>query len=153
MAEPLLYASMAGESEARSDLDRFMATERIVAWADVIGPKIAKALKDEAPVGEGDHSGALKDSIQYQRSTTFGRVELRFHTNVPYARYVVEGTGQHPITARNAQTLHYTGRDGVEYFRRSVSHPGTAANAFNERAYRKMLPEIAASFRAIFERI
>lgn len=153
MAEPLLYASMAGEAEARSDLDRFMATERIVAWADVVGPKIAKALKDEAPVGEDPNSGTLKNSIQYQRSTSFGRVELRFHTNVPYARYVVEGAGQHPIAARNAQSLHYTGRDGVEYFRRSVNHPGSKPNAFNERAYKKMLPEIAASFKAIFERI
>jgi hypothetical protein len=151
MAEPLLYASMAGEADARSELLRFIATERLVAWADAIGPKINKALKDEAPVGEGPGAGVLKESIQYQRTTISGMVTLRFHTNVPYARYVVEGTGQHPISARNAQTLHFTGRDGVEYFRHSVNHPGNKPNPFNQRAYERMLPEIAASFRAVFE--
>lgn len=153
MAEPLLWVSMSGDSEARSRLMAFSATKRITAWADVMGPKIARELKEEAPEGEDPGSGSLKNSIKYERRTAIGRVALTFHTDVPYARYVIEGTRDHPINARNAQYLHYTGRDGVEYFRRSVHHPGNKPNPFNQRVYERMLPEIASSFRAIFEGI
>ncbi len=153
MADPLLSIGMSGDSGAESRLKAFDATARMVSWADSSGPKLAAEIRREAPVSPNAGGGRLRDSIRYQRSTSIGGVTLKFHTNVPYAPYVVEGTIPHAIDARIALTLHFVGGDGAEHFPKHVWHPGTKANEFPQRALLKMLPEITSSFAEVFEEI
>lgn len=152
--------------DASADIrELFMVTERLVLWSDAVGPRLAKTMKDMAPVyptNPADSAnaatgwntpGLLKNSISYQRRTSVGKVTLNFiSTGVPYATYVVEGTAAHPITPHGAGLLHFFGRDGSEVFRGEVSHPGTPANPFPKDAFEADFPDMMALFLEMFKR-
>jgi hypothetical protein len=127
-----------GGDLAGSPFARFDWTEAAAEWADEAGPMTLAALKAEAPVGKSDplsgrKGGALRDSIRYERETAPGSVSMTFTANVPYAGYVIGGTGPHVIAASAAQALQFM-LDGAVTYRKSVNHPGTKANDFPERA-------------------
>jgi Bacteriophage HK97-gp10, putative tail-component len=132
-----LTVELSGDSIADSPFARFSWTKAAVEWADEAGPMVRAALKAEAPVGKTDLSGRkggrLRDSIRYERETAVGSVTMVFTANVPYAGFVIEGTGPHVITASAARALQFEFQGAVTY-RRSVQHPGTKANDFPERA-------------------
>jgi Bacteriophage HK97-gp10, putative tail-component len=133
-----LTIEFSGDSIADSPFARFSWTRAAVEWADEAGPMALAALKAEAPVGKTDLSGRkggrLRDSIRYERETAVGSVTMIFTANVPYAGYVIEGTGPHVISASAARFLRYEGSDGQFTYSRQVQHPGTKANPFPERA-------------------
>lgn len=140
-----------GDDPAENPFARFSWTRAAVAWMDEAGPLVREALKREAPVAkatpDGRKGGRLRDSIRYERETAAGNVTGIFTANVPYARYVLEGTGPHVITAQAARALRfYPGGEGTPVFRRSVNHPGTKANPFNERALLPLEPLLRRTF-------
>lgn len=50
--------------------------------------------------------------------------------NAPYALFVHEGTGPHPIDPVNARVLRFPAKSGFIVFTPHVDHPGTAAQPF-----------------------
>jgi hypothetical protein len=83
-------------------------------------------------------------------------LDLQVVLGAPYARFVLEGTRPHTITARRpGGMLRFEGRGGP-VFRRSVRHPGTRPNPFVQRAYerrrleyeRRIVTEQARGFNA-----
>lgn len=90
---------------------------------------LTAAARREAPVGL---TGNLRDYL-YTTVTPAGADALNFRlqSDVPYARYVTEGTRAHDIYPRDAQALMWP---GAEHPVRMVHHPGTTANPFLERA-------------------
>jgi hypothetical protein len=121
-----------------------------VVWADTEGPLIARELMAEAPVGKDPAAGRLRDSIRYQRESAFGVVDLQFHTNVPYAPFVIHGTGPHEIFPVVAQALHWH-EEGRDFFAAHVHSPGTSPNDFPQRVLDRMSAEIVASYLSALE--
>lgn len=142
-----------GDDPADSPFARFSWARAAVAWADEAGPLVREALKREAPVAkpspDGRKGGRLRDSIRYERETAAGSVTAVFTANVPYARYVLEGTGPHVITASAARALRFYPAGGdTAVFRRSVNHPGTKPDPFPERAVMPLEPLLRERFTA-----
>jgi hypothetical protein len=130
-------------------LDRFNWNRAAVKWADTIGPIARTALKARAPVGKGERAGRFAASIRYDRRSTGGiSVAARFTANTPYAKYVIEPTKPHRITAKAARYLHWTDDRG-EHFAKSVMHPGTKGNDFAEQLMRHFKPIAQAAYERI----
>ncbi len=153
MADPLLSIGMGANSGAVSRIEKFQAITRMVAWADRWGPPILAELRKEAPV-QGTYKpvsgGALRDSIRYERQSAFAGVRLAFHTNLPYAPYVVGGTDPHAIDPVHARVLAWEDYSGWQ-FRAHVNHPGARANPFPQRVADRMLPAITRSLVDLFK--
>lgn len=60
-----------------------------VQWAEDAGRRVVNAAKERAPVD----NGRLRSSISATLELTPGTCILRVGSDVPYARYVEEGTG------------------------------------------------------------
>ncbi len=143
--------TISGDRPSENPLRRFQWTRAAAAWADEVGPLVRSAMRDRAPVAKGPGGGRLRDSIRYERSTSGGRVELRWGSGVPYVPYVVEGTPPHLIRARAARALRWQSQGGETRFARWVNHPGTRPNPFPRRAMEPLLPVIQAKFREVVE--
>lgn len=117
------------------------------AWAAEVAPLVQRELKARAPVAK-ENGGKLRDSIRHKQVNTAGGVTLTFHTAVPYARYVLDGTRPHEIRPRTARALHWKDAGG-DHFAQLVNHPGTRANRFPERAIKPLLPVIQGRFKQI----
>lgn len=134
-------------------LRRFQWTAAAVEWADSVGPRLASAIRQQAPVGQGPDAGRLRDATRYRRKTTVGAVRLEFHAdNVPYVPFVLHATRPHEILPRAALALHWETPGGAPVFARKVQHPGTRGNPYPTRAYQAMRSEIVAAFRAAIQR-
>lgn len=129
-----------------SPLSHFNWRVAAIRWAEKVEPLVKDRLRQAAPVGKGPGAGRLKDSIRSERAAGAASVVLTFTANVPYAGFVLEGTGPHDIRPRNTQALHWTGPSGP-MFARLVHHPGTRPNPFPERAIRPLEPAIQAALR------
>lgn len=167
-----------GLREARDRLARFRRTQVMVRALDRTAAEVVAALRAEAPFrprGEDFSESAhrevrhLRDSIRTERETGIGRVARVFVSDVPQARYVIDGTRPHPIdptgfSGRTPQTpwraarggqrsvLHFITDGGDEVFTRHVEHPGTRPNPFNVRAWvavrGRVLEQFVAEARA-----
>ncbi len=81
-------------------------------------------VKQEAPVDHGRLAGSFAiDQIN--------PLSWQVYTNVEYALAVHEGTGPHDIYPVHKKALYWPGADHPV---KHVSHPGTAANPFGDRA-------------------
>jgi hypothetical protein len=129
-----------------SPLSRFSWRVASSQWANQVESLVKDRLRQAAPVGQGPGAGRLRDSIKSERVLGAATVVLTFTAHVPYAGFVLEGTGPHDIRPRNAQALHWTGPNG-SMFARLVHHPGTRPNPFPERAIRPLEPAIQAALR------
>lgn len=90
------------------------------------------ALKFQAPV----KTGALRDDISAKQYTGYNAgVTLKFVSSMAYAPFVLFGTRPHMIYASPGKALRFFARDGSLVFAKSVSHPGTQANPFPDRAW------------------
>jgi len=132
--------NMGVEYSGGQGLAKFKALAVLTKWADLVGPEMREALKDKAPVGQGAGAGRLRDSIRYERETFGGGLTMRWTANVPYARYVIDGTAPHEIRPVAARALHWGGKPGV--FAKVVHHPGTQPNDFPEKALAPLEPII-----------
>lgn len=117
------------------------------AWAAEAAPIAQRELKAKAPVAK-ENGGRLRDSIRHKRANGAGGVTLTFYTEVPYARYVLDGTRPHEIRPRTAKALHWKDAGG-DVFAQVVNHPGTKANRFPERALKPLLPVLKGRFKKI----
>ena len=146
MSDPLLAIGMAGDS---SRLDGFDATAAMTEWAKTWARLVTSELAAEAPVGQGDGAGRLRDSIGAPEiKAGGGRVSMTWTSDAPYAGFVIEGTAPHPIYPKNVRALHWD-----DVFALHVNHPGTAANPFPQRAIDHLLPEMTSSLADLFEEI
>jgi hypothetical protein len=144
--DPLLAIGMSGDS---SKLEEFDSTAVMAEWARIWSRLVTAELVHEAPVGQGDDAGALRDSIgEPAIDTGAGRVSMTWTSDVPYAGFVVEGTQPHPIYPVNVRALHW---DSI--FAAHVNHPGTKPNPFPERAIDRLLPEMTSSLGELFKEI
>jgi hypothetical protein len=91
-------------------------------------------------------TGFLVQTFRAQLTTGM----LRWYPTASYARFVEFGTKPHTITATNAKALYWPGADHPV---KSVSHPGTKANAFMERIVETAQPDIDAQFGAALQQI
>lgn len=134
-------------------LEKFSFLRAATAWSDLIGPPVRDALKARAPVGKGGNSGALRQSIRFERNVIVGGVSVTFISSVPYAGYVISGTQPHTIAARYARALRFTPAGATEpVYRRSVYHPGTKANPFPREALIVMRPFLQQTLRDMMSR-
>jgi hypothetical protein len=146
VSDPFLAIGMAGEA---SKLNEFDATVAMAEWAKTWARLVTSELRDEAPVGQDDDAGRLRDSIgPPELELSPGRVAMTWSTDVEYAPFVIEGTQPHPIYPKNARALHWD-----DVFALHVNHPGTQANPFPQRAIDRLLPEMTSSLAALFKEI
>jgi hypothetical protein len=133
-----------------SALGRFKWQAAAVRWADTVGPIGRTALRARAPRGKGQRAGRFAMSIRYARRSTGGlSVEVRYTANTPYARYVIEPTRPHKITAKAARRLHFVDAQGKDHFPVSVNHPGTKGNDFHLRTMRAYVPVAQGAYTRI----
>lgn len=121
-------------------LDRWRWGKVATRWADEMGPVLASAVRDKAPVGKkevGGHNGQLRDSITYRKRITKTSAAIEIVSNVNYAEYVIHGTPRHMIYPRIARRLHWV-EGGNHFYRYRVNHPGYRGNNFPERGARSV---------------
>jgi hypothetical protein len=132
-----------------------------------LGREWKRLMQDEAPEGK---TGKFKKGIGFR---TFARGEDRFlmigHMPQPLGTYITEGTKPHWIQAKNRRALSFfwpkigmrvivPKRGGFKTHVRNdvfwigkggVNHPGTKANPFHKRAYRRWRPKAKQVMRRI----
>lgn len=123
-------------------------------WARVAAPMMQEAIRNKAPIGQGDSAtgrkpGALKASITVRTVTGAGNVQLKAGSTVPYAAFVRDGTRPHTIVPRSARVLSFKTDAGQRVFAARVNHPGTRANPFAKRGLEPRLPELMESFSLV----
>lgn len=99
-----------------------------------VGTAVQNTAIENAPY----KSGVYRNGIEYDKAYTVT-------ANANYSAAIEYGTKAHPITAKNAKTLHYIGNDGKDKFPKSVNHPGTQPNPVmrnSARAVQKQIPEL-----------
>ena len=123
-------------------------------WRSRVAPIVLEALKEEAPaykyddaqLSRGQTPGDLKKSIKLDSvGGSIGEgIEMNFVSDVPYAKYVINGTRGHriPLSGDATNPMLHWNRGGVDNYRRWVQHPGTTANNFPQRAVDKVKPVI-----------
>ena len=102
-------------------------------------------LADETPV----RTGKLRRSTYFQvmRHGNEQRVEIRQPARTPagdyYGFWVREGTEPHDIYPVNKTALRFE-IGGNIIFAKHVHHPGSRANPYHRRVFRRLLPEVNA---------
>lgn len=135
-------------------LREFNWQRRANLWARKMGPRLVEEIKREAPVGEGDTAGRLRDATGYSVRSSPGKIEMTFHAEgVPYAPFVIHATGAHTIRPRTGRVLHWVTGGGTDQFAPYVRHPGTSGNDYVGRAVRRMNSEMASTFAAAVREI
>lgn len=87
----------------------------------------AHQIRSDAPEKTGELRDKMHTHVRSNVNGASGDVQL----TADHASYVRDGTGPHPIVARNAQALRFT-IAGRVVFRKSVQHPGTKPNDFTK---------------------
>lgn len=114
-----------------------MAPQQIDHWLhDVVGPRLLKAMQEEAPQASGRLVASLRQ-VDGPGSVSVGT------QGVEYVRFVIEGTKAHEIRPKNASVLAFR-VGGAMVFAKVVHHPGTAPNDFMTRAAKRALRESMA---------
>lgn len=140
-----------GIHELNAKLDRFKRASVLSEVTDTVRPSLLAALRLASP----KITGKLASSIRARRETSISgidpHVNLIATSDVPYARFVLEGTRAHDIYPNQAQALHWMNQMGDSVFSKVVHHPGTRANDFPDRVWRGMremvMAEMAAQIR------
>ncbi len=140
-----------GVNESGNVFRRFRGKLAAGRWAAIEAPRLAAAIRREAPVGD-DRGGKLRDATKVSIENSMAGVRLVYTApHVPYAPYVIHGTKPHMIFPSAASRLHWKAQGGEDVFARAVRHPGTKPNNFPERAARKMLGELSASMAVVIK--
>lgn len=132
---------------------RFSVLAAAERWADEVAPLVRAEIRDRTPVAQAPGGGRLRDSVRYLRFAVGNTLRAEFLTDVPYAKYVVEGTPPHIIRPRNAQALRWMNRSQEPVFARQVNHPGTSPNDFPRRAVQPLLPMLSEKFAEVVEQM
>lgn len=128
-----------------SPLSRFNWRVAATRWAEKVEPLVKDRLRQAAPIGKGPGAGRLKNSIRSERVAGAASVVLTFTAHVPYAGFVLHGTGPHEIPFKKPQPLLFSvGWRTVSV----VHHPGTRPDPFPERAIHPLEGVIEAALRS-----
>lgn len=118
--------------------DKLLKDYRVMVQG--VGREYTIVAKREAPLGK---TGKFRDSISYRTSIRGQNIKLEILYLQPLGSYITKGTRKHPIVG-NPLLVFYWAKGprgaGIYYFR-SVMHPGTKPNPFNERAWKKIRPK------------
>lgn len=101
-------------------------TGDVARWVFATAQAVASLAKANAP----KVTGALANSITVTPTMVGGTPVAYVDANAPYAGFVHEGTGPHPIDPVNARVLRFPSKSGVIVFTPHVEHPGTRAQPF-----------------------
>lgn len=109
-----------------------------------LGQEAVAFLRDEAPKGQTGEFARKIGFRTYQRGDTLG---FSTHMPQPLGKWIVHGTDPHVITPKGAgyPLRFFWPRLGRTVFFYSVNHPGTQANPFVDRAYRRWKPGAQAA--------
>jgi len=122
------------------------------------GRVLVRELKEEAPVGkhytfkgkEYEPEKRLRDSFFYRTFVRGKKIVLSVYSRAMLIlSFVTQGTRSHPIFPRKpgGKLAFWWARKRKSVILSSVQHPGTIANAFQERAYEKADPELDVLLR------
>ncbi|MFC8583455.1 HK97 gp10 family phage protein [Streptomyces sp. NPDC057217] len=121
---------------ARLRLDRAALSRTFSATSRREGDAAARQVVARAKVLAPVDTGRLRASIRLERRSVFGlRQRWTVGSDVEYAPMVNDGTRPHKIRPRTKKALRFK-VGGKVVFARVVSHPGTRARPFLDRALR-----------------
>ncbi len=154
MAELSFHARMdppADELVARFRFGERVVKEQQAARMRMLGGRLLAMLREEAP----GKSGAFAEKIRLRvEELPDSDVRLEIGIPQPLGGWIVEGTRPHTIRPKGpGYPLRFFWQRGPQgpgkYHFYSVRHPGTKANPFTHRAYRRWLPEAQREIRAL----
>lgn len=130
------------------------------AAATLVPQELARAMERSVVKVEADaktlapvDTGNLRRSITHDVAAQAGGAVGKVGTNVPYGRYVEEGTSAHwpPVSALAG----WAARHGIEPFlvARAISRRGTKARPYLRPALAKNLSAIDAEFKQVAVRV
>lgn len=125
-----------------------------VKWANEMGQRVVNEAKAGCPVD----TGRLRSSIAYTINLTPSTCELKVGSDLPYARYIVEGTGVYgpkhrPIVPTTKQALKFPTPKGRGPLRAGAKAPKQSARGFVFAKSVKGRPPndfFSAALRAVF---
>jgi len=104
------------------------------------GRRLHRLTVEEAP----KRTGEFADNIRWRTYQGSNRIGVSISTPKPLGDFIVGGTKAHSIPRSGTANLYFfwpKGFAGAKYYHfKSVWHPGTKANKFVGRAYRRWLP-------------
>jgi hypothetical protein len=125
---------------------------RLVDVLQAHGPnmatEVAIQVAAKAPVGDGDTSGRLRDSIHGEADAEGDSVRITVSSDAPEATFVIEGTRPHDIYPRDKQALFWP---SAEHPVKHVHHPGTQPNPFGEQAQEEITAVVEAELPQIVQ--
>ncbi len=110
------------------------------------GARYVRLAQEEAPKRTGEFAQKI-----FYRTFEAGDVnEIKVYVPQPLGKWITGGTKPHIIRAKNAPFLRFFWpKVGKVVFFKSVNHPGTKANPFLGRAYRRWYPGAAGDLRKV----
>ena len=128
-----IHFEVKGADELQRHLDLATRQKRGILRKSLnaIGRRGVQLLRNFAP----HKTGKLARSLHYSITGPSDTPRVNFFDRVPYGELVISGTRPHTIFARNAKALRFT-VGGRVVFAKSVQHPGTKPNRYQERARR-----------------
>lgn len=110
--------------------------------------RFVNLAQEEAPKRTGEFAA----KINYRTFSSGDVDSFSVYVPKPLGDWILEGTKPHIIRARRAKFLRfYWPKVGAVVYRRSVNHPGTKANPFMSRAYRRWLPGARQDLNSVAE--
>jgi hypothetical protein len=97
------------------------------------GRRYVTLAREEAP----EDTGVFKKGIGFRTFISGNTAGFRVHMPQPLGNFIVKGTKPHTILPKTKKALWW---EGAEHPVKRVSHPGTKANKFSGRAFRRWLP-------------
>lgn len=105
--------------------------------AEAYVPKFVAKLSQHAPVGE---TAKFKDSFHGKVTRTERGSQVKFFSRDPRAKYIIEPTPPHTITAVRSKFMRFMVGD-EKVFAKVVHHPGTKGSDFAVKAFVEMREE------------
>lgn len=135
-------------------ISRFNLAERVVRDSQrrrmtALGGRLLRMVRDEAP----KKTGKFASGIRLDMSHHGDRSTIEVAVPSPLGRWITQGTRPHTIRPKGNYPLRFFWARGPQgprvYSFWSVNHPGTKANPFIARAYRRWLPEAQREIREL----
>lgn len=106
--------------------------------------RMVNLQREEAP----KRTGKFARAISYRTFNEGNALGFRVYSPQPLGTFIVMGTKPHTIVPLHAKALRFM-VDGKLIFTQRVHHPGTKANKYVGRAYRRWLPGARAMLKRI----
>jgi hypothetical protein len=115
----------------------------------LLGMRWKMWMQEEAPKKSGDFARGHRYSTHVQGNN----ITLTGTVPQPLGKWIIKGTAAHDIVAHAGGALHFFWPKGFRgagwYSFRSVHHPGTKPNPYNERVMSKWRPEAKNQLRHV----